>query len=346
MEVCMSKLLVIENEKIIVKVCTLGATLTSYHIKELETDIVLGFDDLSMYKEKACASMGKTVGRCANRIGNGKYTLNGVEYSLFVNNGPNSLHGGKVRFGDVEWEVEEVNDKRTQLSYISRDMESGFPGNLKTKVIYEIEGYNLKITFEGISDKDTIFNITNHSYFNLDKNKSDILGHELYIPAKRVNLNDESGMAMEKTIDVNGTAFDFLKYRKIGDKVDVNGVPLNDYCKKIIDNSIDTNEDKKVDNLDINYTYETMDEKELCSLKNDVIELRVISDLPGVQIYTGKSLNVDGRNGHFGTYAGVAIEPQFCPNAINYNDFLKPVIKKDERVSHYINYNIMLVPKG
>ena len=159
----MSKLLVIENEKIIVKVCTLGATLTSYYIKELETDIVLGFDDLSMYKEKACASMGKTVGRCANRIGNGKYTLNGVEYSLFVNNGPNSLHGGKVRFGDVEWEVEEVNDKRTQLSYISRDMESGFPGNLKTKVIYEIEGYNLKITFEGISDKDTIFNITNHS---------------------------------------------------------------------------------------------------------------------------------------------------------------------------------------
>ena len=150
---------------------------------------------------------------------------------------------------------------------------------------------------------------------------------------------------MEKTIDVNGTAFDFLKYRKIGDKVDVSGVPLNDYCKKIIDNSIDTNEDKKVDNLDINYTYETMDEKELCSLKNDVIELKVISDLPGVQIYTGKSLNVDGRNGHFGAYAGVAIEPQFCPNAINYNDFLKPIIKKDEVVKHHINYSVVLSKK-
>ena len=147
---------------------------------------------------------------------------------------------------------------------------------------------------------------------------------------------------MEKTIDVNGTPFDFRDFKQIGDAVSANGVVLNQYCKGIIDGIVATDgSDKRlIDNLDTNYIYENKIDKTLCILKNSVLKLEIKSDLPGVQVYTGKALDVDGRDGHYGAYAGIAMEPQFCPNAINYNDFMKPVLKANEKVSHTIKYII------
>ena len=179
-------------------------------------------------------------------------------------------------------------------------MESGFPGNLKAYTTYELVDDELIVTYEGVSDKDTIFNMTNHAYFNLDKDKKTIMNHELEIPATRVNLNDENGMAMEETTEVDGTLFDFRKFKKIGDAVDSNGCELNQYCKNIIDNKSKISEIDRIDNIDTNYIYEDVNEKVLCKLKNNRMQLEIKSDLPGVQIYTGKSLNIEGKDGYYG----------------------------------------------
>ena len=338
----MSKILAIENEKIVVKLLTTGATLMSFYIKSKDVDIVLGFDEPEKYLEKGNASMGKSVGRCANRIGNARFNLNDKEYNLLANNGPNCLHGGEVRFGDREWNVKEASIDKVVFSYDSADMEAGFPGNLHVEAIYELKGNELTLTYTGLSDKDTIFNMTNHAYFNLNKNKNDILGHELMIPAERINLNDENGMAMDKVIEVNGTPFDFRNFKIIGDAVSANGVVLNQYCRGILDGVVATDgSDKRlIDNLDTNYLYENSVEKTLCVLKNNSLKLEIKSDLPGVQVYTGKSLDVDGRDGHYGMYAGIAMEPQFCPNAINYSDFMKPILRAKEKVAHIIRYTV------
>ena len=337
------KKIVLENNKFLVTLIPLGATLTSFYVKGADRDLVLGFDDPMMYLDKRSASMGKSVGRCANRIGGARFTLDNVEYTLLANNGPNTLHGGEVRFGDREWDIKERSDTKVTFIYDSPHMESGFPGNLKVTATYEITDDTLIITYSGISDRNTIFNMTNHAYFNFDKEKSDILSHELLIPAKSVNLNDINGMAMDKTIVVDGTPFDFTSFKKVGENVSANGMELRDYCKKIYENMNESDIVGKnvfVDNIDTNYLYENMNEKVLCELKNEAIKMTVSSDLPSVQIYTGKALDVDGREGHYGSYAGIAIEPQFCPNAINYNDFIKPILKANTLVSHTIKYKV------
>lgn len=341
----MSEIVAIENEKIVVKLLTTGATLMSFYVKSLDTDIALGFDDPNMYLAKSNASMGKSVGRCANRIGNARFTLNGKEYKLLVNNGPNCLHGGEVRFGDREWTIKEKSMTKVVFSYDSPDMESGFPGNLHVEAIYEMIDNELVLTYTGLSDVDTIFNITNHAYFNLDKKKTDILSHELRIPADKINLNDENGMAMDRVINVQGTPFDFREFKQIGDAVSANGVVLNQYCKGIIDNIVltDGSDKRLIDNLDTNYLYENNLLKTICILRNDVLQLEMKSDLPCVQVYTGKSLDIDGRDAHYGMYAGVAMEPQFCPNAINYSDFMKPILKANQKVSHTIKYIIYTI---
>ena len=338
----MSKIISIENDKIVIKLLSTGATLMSFYIKSLDRDIVLGFDEPEKYLAKGNASMGKSVGRCANRIGNARFNLNNKEYNLQANNGPNCLHGGEVRFGDREWQVKEKSINKVVFSYDSEDMESGFPGNLHVEAIYELNDNELILTYTGLSNKDTIFNMTNHAYFNLNQVKTDILNHELKIPAERINLNDENGMASDRVIDVKGTPFDFRNFKMIGDAVSANGVVLNQYCQGIMDNIVSTDgSDKRlIDNLDTNYIYENSVEKVLCVLRNDVLQLEIKSDLPDVQVYTGKSLDIDGRDGHYGMYAGIAMEPQFCPNAINYSDFMKPILRANEKVAHTIRYKV------
>ena len=335
----MSEKITIENEKIAVTLFSFGAILQSFYVKSEGIDIALGLETPEMYTVKGSASMGKSIGRCANRIGNAKFSLNRVEYTLLANNGPNCLHGGEVQFGNKEWAVKEKTSTKVVFAYDSSDMESGFPGNLHVEATYEVKDNELIVTYEGISDKDTIFNMTNHAYFNLDADKKNIFSHELQIPATRVNLNDENGMAMEESIEVNGTAFDFTTFKKIGNAVSENGQELNSYCKDLMDGK-KRDDGKLIDNLDTNYIYESSEEKTLCTVQNDKLKLEIKSDLPGVQIYTGKSLNIDGKDGHYGQYAGIAMEPQFCPNAINYKNFMKPIIKAGEKVCHTIRYKI------
>ncbi|MFN3382953.1 MAG: aldose epimerase family protein, partial [Runella zeae] len=184
-------------------------------------DVVLGYDSLGGYL-KASPYFGALVGRYGNRIGKAKFTLEGKTYSLLANNGPNSLHGGKVGFDKVIWKAELIdNDSALKLSYSSKDGEEGFPGTLSTEVVYRLTDNNeLEIEYTATTDKPTIVNLTNHTYFNLTGGKRDILGHQVSINADKFVPVDNTLIPTGKLQDVKGTPFDFLQPTEIGSRID------------------------------------------------------------------------------------------------------------------------------
>ena len=173
-----------------VTILNYGGTITSIKVpdnKGVLEDVVLSYDSLAQYQQRGW--FGSMVGRFSNRIAGGKFTLDGVEYELEKNNGPNNLHGGSHAMDKAIWDVEEIETDRglgIVLSYVSPDMSSGFPGNLDTEITYLWREDNaLEIIYEASTDKKTVVNFTNHSYFNLGDHENDILDHELEIKAKK-----------------------------------------------------------------------------------------------------------------------------------------------------------------
>lgn len=313
----------IENDHLIVEVSSLGATITKFIDKSTNTDIVLGFDTEEEYITNRDVYIGTTIARSANRIGSGKFTIGDKEYNLVLNDGPNNLHSGEG-ISCKELTLYDLTKDTITFSYTLEDGYDGFPGNLFLKIKYELIAHKLVITFTGISDKDTIFNVTNHSYFNLDGGKNDALNHELKVNTNKVAVGDQNTLALDKTRDVTGTAFDFLDFRKVGDNI------------KLGDDNL------SVGGIDHNYSFETLGHKELLTLRNDTLSLTMSSDLPDLQVYTSNCLgDRKGKNGtEYHKYWGIALEPQFYPNAINYGGFIKPILKANEEIRHHIVYEL------
>lgn len=313
----------LENDRLKVELSSLGATITKFIDKATNTDIVLGFDTEEEYIENRGVYIGTTIARSSNRIGGGKFKLNGEEYTLALNDGPNNLHSGEG-ISCTELDLYDQTENSITFSYTLKDGYDGFPGNLFLKIQYELISNRLVILYTAISDKDTIFNVTNHSYFNLDGGKNDALNHELKINTNKVAVGDENTLALDETRDVTGTAFDFLDFRNIGENI------------KIGDDNL------SVGGIDHNYSFENLNHKELLTLRNDKLSLTMSSDLPDLQVYTSNCLG--DRKGKYGNeyhkYWGVALEPQFYPNAINYGGFLKPILKANEEIRHHIVYEI------
>ncbi len=218
----------VDNEKgLKVSILNLGATITE--IKTVDRNgefehIVLSYEDEKNYIENP-SYYGATVGRTAGRIDKGKFTLNDNEYILNKNYGVNSGHGGSVGFNKKIWNVNaiETEEKITlEFSYLSKDLEEGYPGNLEIKVSYEItEDNKLIFKIQGVSDKDTLMNITNHCYFNLSGDyKEDILNHTLKMNCDRFLAIDENGGVTGEIIPVNNTEFDFIEEKKIGQDIE------------------------------------------------------------------------------------------------------------------------------
>ncbi|MHA4738403.1 aldose epimerase family protein [Dyadobacter sp. MSC1_007] len=186
-------------------------------------DVVLGFDSLPPYL-KGHPFFGALVGRYGNRIAKGKFKLNGQEYSLAINNGPNALHGGTKGFDKVIWKATEIKQDSIvglQLEYTSKDMEEGYPGNLTVKVIYTLDNDNaLTIDYTATTDKPTVVNLTNHSYFNLTGLKRDILDHEVSIVSDSIVPVDTTLIPTGRLRAVEGTPFDFRKPTKIAAGID------------------------------------------------------------------------------------------------------------------------------
>jgi aldose 1-epimerase len=181
-------------------------------------DVVVGFGSVQGFIKSTEAYFGATIGRFGNRIAKGKFSLDGKQYTLFTNNGPNTLHGGKKGFGDVVWDATQPNDSTLELHYLSKDMEEGFPGNLDVKVTYSITGNNeFKCDYVATTDKKTVVNLTNHAFFNLNgEGSGTINNHVLQVNANEFTPVDSTLIPLGKHQPVEGTPFDFRKPTAIG----------------------------------------------------------------------------------------------------------------------------------
>ncbi len=184
-------------------------------------DVSVGFDSVQQYKTSTEPYFGATIGRYGNRIAKGKFTLDGNQYVLATNNGPNTLHGGKKGFQYVVWDATQIGDSMLQLTYLSKDMEEGYPGNLQVKVVYHLtENNELKITYEASTDKKTVVNLTNHAFFNLNgAGSGTINNHVLMINADSFTPVDATLIPTGKTAPVANTPFDFRTATAIGKNV-------------------------------------------------------------------------------------------------------------------------------
>lgn len=193
------------------------------------TDVVVGFDGVDKYQKSTEPYFGATIGRFGNRIAKGKFTLDNKQYTLFTNNGPNTLHGGKKGFQDVVWDANQPNDHTIVFTYLSKDMEEGFPGNLNVKVTYTLTDSNeLKMEYQATTDKKTVVNLTNHAFFNLNgEGSGTILNHIVQINADKYTPVDSTLIPTGKLEPVSGTPFDFTKPTPIGSRINADNQQLH-----------------------------------------------------------------------------------------------------------------------
>ncbi|MDR6806991.1 aldose 1-epimerase [Dyadobacter sp. BE34] len=277
-------------------------------------DVVLGFDSLAPYLS-GHPFFGALVGRYGNRIAKGKFKLNGQEYSLAINNGPNALHGGTKGFDKVIWKATEIKQDSVvglQLEYTSKDMEEGYPGNLTVKVVYTLDNENaLTIDYTATTDKPTVVNLTNHSYFNLTGLKRDILDHEVTIASDSIVPVDTTLIPTGKLRAVEGTPFDFRKATKVGagiDKVEDEQIKAGggyDHCWVL---------KRSGDGLE---KFATVKDPE----SGRVME--VYTTEPGVQFYTGNFLDgkLTGKGATFSKRFGLCLETEHYPDSPNQPQF-------------------------
>ncbi|MBQ3206746.1 MAG: galactose mutarotase [Bacteroidales bacterium] len=307
-----------------VQLSSIGAGLVSAVVPDKEgklADVVLGYPDpMSYFGDGPCA--GKIPGRYANRIALGKFTLDGKEYELPVNNGPNHLHGGPDGFQNKVWESRE-NEGGVEFLYYSEDGEMGYPGALKAVARYEwTEENELRLTLTAESDAPTVVNLTNHTYFNLNgEGNGNILGHTLRLNASEYLPTSDSLIPLGESAPVAGTPMDFVTEKMIGAEIKADFPALN--YGKGYDNCwvIDGAEPGQIQEAAELYAPE-------CGRV-----LNIYTTQPGVQVYTGNWLSgcPAGKNGHvYEDYEGVAIECQNFPDAPNKEEYPSAVLRPGE----------------
>ncbi len=298
-------------------------------------DVVLGFDSLNKYIEHS-PYFGCLVGRYANRIANGKFTLNGLDYTFVQNDGQNHLHGGIKGFDKAVWQAEELkngDEVGLQLSYLSQDAEEGYPGNLSVKVIYTLTNNNeLKMEYFATTDQDTVVNLTNHSYFNLAGDKSgDILGHELMIAAARFTPIDETLIPTGELRAVTTTPLDFRQTTAIGARIEQDDEQL------LFGGGYDHN-------WVLNNSDGTL------ALAAKVYEptsgrtMEVYTTEPGIQFYSGNFLDgsLTGKNDQiYKKRYGFCLETQHFPDSPNKPNFPSTVLKPGERYTQTTIYKFL-----
>ena len=303
---------------------SVGAAIVSVNVPDKDGklgDVVIGYDDpMSYFGDGPCA--GKCPGRFANRIAKGHLELDGVEYSLPINNGPNHLHGGPEGFQNKVWDSR-IEGDAVEFMYFSEDGEQGYPGNLKVVAHYEwSEDNELKLTFTAQSDKKTVVNLTNHSYFNLDgEGNGDICNHVLKLNASEFLPTDDTLIPVGESVPVAGTPMDFVNPKALGKELKADFPALN--YGKGYDNCwvIDGAEPGQIQTA-----------AELYSEKSGRC-LEVLTTQPGIQVYTGNWLSgcPVGKNGHiYEDYCAVALECQHYPDSPNKPEYPTTVLNPGE----------------
>lgn len=314
------------------KVINYGGIITSLIVPDKhgnQIDVVLGFDSLQAY-EKRNPFFGALVGRYGNRIGGGKFTLDDKEYSLVKNNNGNHLHGGTKGFDKVIWNIEEVpteDGASIRLSYLSKDMEEGYPGNLDVKVIYTLTNDNtVRFDYEATTDKKTIVNLTQHTYFNLNGSKGDILDHVMMINADKFVPVNEGLIPVGELRPVENTPMDFRKPTRIGERINA-----------------DDEQIKFGRGYDHTWVLNGQGLKLTAEVYSPMsgIQMTVHTTEPGVQFYTGNFLDgsLTGKNNVvYNQRTGFCLETQHFPDSPNQKNFPSVVLNPGEKYATTTTY--------
>lgn len=316
---------ILKSKGLEVWISALGATITRMVTKDKDNnpvDVVLGFDTPEEYcSEEYLADypyLGSTIGRYGNRIGGARFTIDGETYALTANEGENQLHGGRYGFDRKMWTLRTRTENSVVLVYVSADGEEGYPGKLTVEVTFTVEGKELRIGHRAFTDKPTHVSITHHPYFNLNPAAPDIKGHTLKMYSNRYLQTDRS-IPTGVTVDAAGD-FNFETPARL---------------EGVIDNQ---------DGLDHCYVFEpgkgVVKMAEVACGENG-LKLTVSSDYPGVQVYTGKYLQVKEAKGgkNYGAFAGVALEAQFWPDSPNHADFPSTLLVPGQEYRKTIVYS-------
>lgn len=311
-----------------VSITNYGATIVSIRVPDKSgnfDDVILGYDNVESYTHKV-SYFGATIGRCCNRIGKAKFTLNGKVYNVAKNDGNNHLHGGNVGFNDVVWDAKiRKNDNGEYLTFhhLSPDGDENYPGNLDVNVSFTFDDNNsLEIHYYAICDQDTICNMTNHTYFNLSgHNSGDILNQEAKIYADYFTPSDKESIPTGEIKSVDGTPMDFREFHLVGERID------SDYDQLVNGHGYDHN-----------YIINKTDKKlSPCGEFHDGKSGRLLTCLttcPCVQFYTGNFINPADLNGKgdssYCRRAGMCLETQYAPDAINKSNFKSTLLKAGE----------------
>ena len=305
----------IESNDLKLKVLSLGAIIQDVRMRGLTHSLVLGYPRLEPYFINS-GKLGAIVGRYANRIANGKSKIDGKIYSFNKNqNKTHTLHGGTDGSASRNWKIIEHDKSKVKLFDELPDGHMGFPGNLKVETTYKVDKSTIDIFIEASTDKTTLCNFTNHSYFNLDGTKN-IANHNLIVNCENVLPVDKNGIPLSKPVSAKELSLEFKNSRKLND----DGKPTE------IDH-----------NFCISNTRQNLSTNAILSTKK--ISLELLSTEPGLQIYTGKGLNSGndkGWGGHsYKAFAGVALEPQIWPDSPNQSGFPDPFLSPDENYKHH-----------
>ncbi len=321
-----TRYLLTNNAGVQAAIINYGATLQSWKVPDRHgkfEDIVLGYDDVAGY-ESGKAFFGGTIGRYGNRIAKGQFTLDGVVFHIPTNDGPNSLHGGLVGFNKRVWTAVDESTPKAQvlaLTYTSPDGEEGFPGTLRVKVTYTLpaDSSELRIHYSAVSDKNTVLNLTNHSYFNLTGNPIEkILDHQLTLHAGKFTPVDATLIPTGELRDVQGTPFDFSKSTAIGARINQDDEQL-----------------KFGKGYDHNWVLDGKAKSGL-AVAAEVFEpstgrvLEVSTTEPGIQFYSGNFLDataVGKGSVRYGYRTGLCLETQHFPDSPNHANFPSTELK-------------------
>lgn len=305
---------------ITVKITNYGAIITHIEMADKngeKENIALGFRTLEEYLSADYLAnypyFGSVCGRYCNRIAGGKLNIDGVNYQLYINNGPNHLHGGQTGFDKMIWSpktIEKPDFVGLELKYRSVHLEENYPGNMDVSILYKLTHKNeLVIEYRAVTDRTTVVNLTNHTYFNLNGVKENILNHQLLINSKKRTVTDSYLIPTGEIADVTNTPFDFSVTKSVGKDIGI--LP---------------------DGYDLNYPLDNANKKMIFAGKLSEEQtgrsVSVFTNEPAIQIYTGYYIPSLGER--FGRYSGLALETQHYPDSPNHPEFPSTKLKPGE----------------
>lgn len=290
-------------------------------------NLIPHMSQVKRYLNANCGQYGPALGRFANRIANGRFSIDGVEYNITKNSGQHTLHGGKEGFDHIVWDVVKVKKDRLVLKSVLADGTDGFPGTLTTILTYSItKDGGLSIHYEATTDKKTVVNMSNHTYFNLNgAGNGDVMNHQLTINANQITETDRSNIPTGNFIDVEGTAYDFRNATLIGDRT-AQGGGFGQQAQQ---------DPMKVRNFDNNFVLNHAQSGKVETVATLYSEesgrkMEVLNDHPGLQVYTG------ARN-------AIALESQMFPDSPNHDNFPSTILEPGKKYEHTVIYRFSVV---